>query len=95
MGYNYLVYAFSSISESLEIEAWNGAASEEIPRMLEMNALKGSYPNLKTFIGVGGWTHNNPGELFCSRFSDVSETEENRWKFADSVIDFLVAVSLC
>jgi len=89
MGYNYLVYSFASISASLEIEAWNGVAYKEISRMQEMNALKTTYPYLKTFIAVGGWTHNDPGTVFCSRFSDVSATPQSRQKFADSVVNFL------
>ena len=92
MGYNHLIYSFASISASLTIEPWNGAEYEEVPRMLEMNALKETYPHLKTLIGVGGWTHNDPGK-FCSRFSDVSSTPNRRQVFANSVIDFLETVS--
>ena len=93
MGYTHLIYSFASISSSLTIEPWNGVASEEIPRMLNMNALKQTYPNLRTLVGVGGWTHNNPGTQFCNRFSDVSASAENRRNFADSVLNFLRTVS--
>jgi len=88
MGYTHLIYAFASISSSLTIEAWQGAASEEIPRMQRMNALKASYPGLKTLIGVGGWSHNDPGVL-CNRFSAVSASDSTRQDFANSVVAFL------
>lgn len=91
MGYNHLIYSFASISASFAIEPWKGADYEEVPRMLEMNALKETHPNLKTLIGVGGWTHNDPGVL-CSRFSDASSTPSRREVFAKSVIDFLNTV---
>ena len=91
MGYTHLIYAFASISPSLTIEAWKGAANEEIPRMLRMNALKQKHPGLKTLLGVGGWSHNDPGVL-CNRFSKASATATGRQNFANSVVTFLKKV---
>jgi chitinase len=39
-------------------------------------------------IAIGGWTHNDPGEL-QSRFGQVSATTESREAFAKSVVTFL------
>lgn len=66
-GYTHLVYSFAAVGANYEIEAYNGAVSEEIPMMQRFNAIKQTYPHLKTLIGVGGWTHNDPGKIKTAR----------------------------
>lgn len=92
MGYTHLVYAFAAVGENWEIEAYNGENSEEFPKIQRMNSLKEIHPQLVTLIGVGGWTHNDPGR-YCNRFRDVSATPERRQIFADSVLNFCRTVS--
>ena len=55
---------------------------------MEFNSLKDSYPDLQTMIAIGGWTHNEPGEL-QPRFGQVAATETSRQNFASSVVLFL------
>ncbi|KAI9297305.1 glycoside hydrolase [Neoconidiobolus thromboides FSU 785] len=44
-------------------------------------------PNIKVLISVGGWT-------FSKYFSVVASTEENRVKFANSILNFLIKYKL-
>ena len=67
------------------ISPWHSSDTNEY---VDFNKLKDKYPALKTLIAIGGWLHNDPGEL-QSRFSDMAATEENRVAFADSVVTFL------
>ena len=87
-GYTHLVYAFAAVGENYEIAAYNDADYEEIPMMRRFNAIKQEYPDLKTLIGVGGWTHNDLDTVYCHRFAEMSATATNRQTFALSVVNF-------
>jgi chitinase len=49
----------------------------------ELNALKATYPHLKTLISIGGWSGS-------AKFSDAALTDASRSVFADSVVAFVV-----
>lgn len=94
MQYTHLVYSFASIGASNTLEPYFGDYATEELMYTKFNALKAKHPKLKTLIAVGGWTHNDPGEATCHRFAKVSSTTANRQAFANSVVNFLVKVSL-
>jgi chitinase len=48
----------------------------------QLRLLKQRYPQLKLLLAVGGWTGSR-------RFSDVALTQESRWSFAESAVDFI------
>jgi len=84
-GYTHLAYSFAKVSTSLTIEPWNPSDANEY---VDFNALKTSHPDLKTLIAIGGWTHNDPGEL-QPRFGQAAATAASRVAFATSVVSFL------
>mmetsp|Transcript_14493 Transcript_14493/g.29061 ORF Transcript_14493/g.29061 Transcript_14493/m.29061 type:complete len:1465 (-) Transcript_14493:99-4493(-) len=85
-GYTHLVYSFAGISIQGELEPYNGIM-DEVSLYSAMNSLKSKPENagLKTLIAVGGWNFDQ------TRFTKVSETEEARAAFAQSVVRFLEA----
>lgn len=85
-GYTHLVYSFAGISLQGELEPYNGIM-DEVSLYSAMNSLKSRPENagLKTLIAVGGWNFDQ------TRFTKVSETEEARAAFAQSVVRFLEA----
>lgn len=86
-GYTHLVYSFAAVGANFEIEPYNAATSEEVPMYQRFNAIKQTHQSLKTLIGVGGWTHNDPG-TYCRRFAEMAATPERRQTFAQSVVNF-------
>jgi chitinase len=46
-----------------------------------------AYPHLKIIISVGGWT-------WSENFSDAAATPESRWRFADSLRNFVATYNL-
>ncbi|KAL7469555.1 hypothetical protein ACHAXS_009816 [Conticribra weissflogii] len=85
-GYTHLVYSFAGISVQGELEPYNGI-TDEVSLYDAFNALKSKPENagLKTLIAVGGWNFDQ------TRFTSVSETEEARAAFAQSVVRFFEA----
>jgi len=92
-GYTHLAYCFASIDVDGKLEPWAGDFNGEVQQYADFNAIKSTYPDLKTMIAVGGWTFNDPGAT-QTRFSDVASTPESRATFAASVVDFLRTVSV-
>jgi chitinase len=92
-GYTHLAYSFASIDVNGKLEPWAADYNGEVAQYADFNAIKKSYPNLKTMIAVGGWSFNVPGAT-QTRFSDIASTPENRAAFAESVVDFLRTVRL-
>ena len=84
-GYTHLAYSFAKVGADLRISAWNPS---DVNEYVPFNNLKVQYPGLKTLIAIGGWTHNDPGEL-QPRFGQVAATQANRQVFAASVVTFL------
>ncbi len=52
----------------------------------QINALKIKSPSLKTFISVGGWSHNDPPTAWV--FTTMAETPEGRSQFIGAAIAF-------
>jgi chitinase len=86
-GYTHLAYTFASINATFHLEPWGGNYDGEVPLYEEFNALKKTYPGLRTLIAVGGWTFSDPGETEY-RFSDTALKAQRRKIFADSCVDF-------
>jgi chitinase len=85
--YTHLVYSFASINSRFELEPWAGNYDSEVSQYLQFNALKETYPTLKTLIAVGGASFNNPGPTL-TRFSNTAKTAARRKKFALSCVKF-------
>ncbi|KJY00259.1 hypothetical protein TI39_contig337g00009 [Zymoseptoria brevis] len=51
-------------------------------------SLKGKFPDLKTWISIGGWTFNDPG-ITRDVFSTISSSSANRRRFAKEVVKFM------
>lgn len=77
----HINYAFANIGSDLKIAL--GYPDIDLANFNKLNALKQTYPKLKTIIAVGGWS-------WSGKFSDVALTEESRTAFADSCVDFIV-----
>ena len=81
----HINYAFADIGQDYRIKM--GYADKD-PKNFEMfNSLKTINPDLKVLISVGGWN-------WSGRFSDMASTEQNRIKFADSCVEFIVKYKL-
>ncbi|XP_072223953.1 acidic mammalian chitinase-like [Leuresthes tenuis] len=76
----HLIYAFSQISSSNELTAfeWNDETLYK-----SFNGLKTRNPELKTLLAVGGWNFGT------TRFTIMTSNSFNRQKFIDSTIKFL------
>ncbi|KAF3286577.1 hypothetical protein TWF970_008429 [Orbilia oligospora] len=53
-------------------------------------ALKSTYPGLKVWISVGGWTFNDNGTIWQPVFSDLASSQAKRTKFINSMIKFMI-----
>ncbi|KAF3196307.1 hypothetical protein TWF106_005016 [Orbilia oligospora] len=53
-------------------------------------ALKSTYPGLKVWISVGGWTFNDNGTIWQPVFSDLASSQAKRAKFINSMIKFMI-----
>lgn len=91
----HLNYAFANISPTGEVipfDTW-AAVDKSFPgdtwdqpfrgNYRQLLLLKEQYPHLQTLISVGGWT-------LSDKFSDVALTEQSRFHFAASAVDFIV-----
>lgn len=83
-GYTHLIYSFAGISNTGEMEPYNGIM-DEVALYEEFNSLKSTdnVGGLQTLIAVGGWN------LDQTLFSRVSSSESTRADFAASVVQFL------
>ena len=77
----HINYAFANIGTDLKIAL--GYPDIDAANFAKLNALKQTYPNLKTLIAVGGWS-------WSEKFSDLALTDASRTAFADSCVDFIV-----
>ncbi len=77
----HINYSFANIGGDYKLML--GYPDIDASNISKLNALKKTYPNLKTMIAVGGWS-------WSGRFSDAALTEESRTIFADSCVDFIV-----
>lgn len=51
--------------------------------------LKFTYPDLKLFVSIGGWTFSDNGTYTQPIFGNIARSSSNRQKFADQVTKFL------
>ncbi|HBM80413.1 MAG TPA: hypothetical protein DD426_06190 [Clostridiaceae bacterium] len=78
----HINYAFADIDgQTYTIKL--GDKVNDPKNFAKLNQLKEKYPHLKTIISVGGWG-------WSGNFSAMASTDENRTRFADSVVDFLL-----
>ena len=85
-GYTHLAYSFAKVGADLLIAPYE---SSDVAEYTAFNNLKnGDNPDLKTLIAIGGWSHNDPGEL-QPRFGQVAATQATRQAFSASVVTFL------
>ena len=81
----HINYAFADIGQDYKISM---GYPDKDPANFEMfNSLKTINPDLKILISVGGWN-------WSGRFSDMASTEQNRTKFAESCVEFIVKYKL-
>ena len=73
-------YAFAGVGTDLKIAV--GDPTVDYDNFVRLNALKKSYPNLKTFISIGGWDGS-------ARFSDMALSDSTRKAFAQSCVTFI------
>ena len=73
-------YAFADIGTNLKITMGDPDTDPSNFRLL--NALKETYPGLRTSISIGGWSGSG-------RFSDAALTEASRTAFAESCVAFM------
>ncbi len=86
--YTHLAYAFAGINGSYQIAPSYDDYAGEVPQYFAFNALKKTYPSLKTLISVGG------GDFNATLFSIISASPTRRATFAASVVAFLQTVSV-
>ncbi|KAF3901764.1 Chitotriosidase-1 [Arthrobotrys entomopaga] len=53
-------------------------------------ALKSTYPGLKVWISVGGWSFNDNGTIWQPVFSDLASSQSKRSKFINNMIKFMI-----
>lgn len=88
----HINYAFATIKDGViahfdqyaAVEVTHGEAwdSEYKGNLGQFEKLKNDYPHLSVMVSVGGWTQSG-------NFHDVAATEENRQRFASSVIQYI------
>ena len=81
-GYTHLAFSFAGISSTGKLIPYNGN-TEFISMFEDFNALKTSYPELKTLIAVGGWSFQQ------MVFVEIAASKVKREYFAKSVVGFL------
>lgn len=77
-----MAFSFAGISSEGNLIPYNGN-TEFVTMFEDFNALKKSYPELKTLIAVGGWSFQQ------MVFVQVAASPEKREYFAKSVVEFL------
>jgi GH18 family chitinase len=66
-------------------------SNSDIPLYTKFTGLKARKPSLQTWIAIGGWAFNDPGNSPDTRtaFSDMSRTSDNRKAFIHSLVQFM------
>ncbi|KAL9188929.1 hypothetical protein ACHAXT_011419 [Thalassiosira profunda] len=87
--YTHLVFSFASISDEGTLEPWDFEEDIKGGQYQQFLDVKQQYPDTKTMVAVGGWTHNEPDNERLYRFSESAATPKARMKFAQSSVAFL------
>ncbi|KAI9147047.1 glycoside hydrolase [Paramyrothecium foliicola] len=88
-GLTHLNFAFAFFHPStFELVAMDQNAHDLLE---DFTNLKAIHPKLQTWIAIGGWSFNDPGNRPDTRmaFSDMAMNKENRAKFIKSLINFM------
>lgn len=51
--------------------------------------LKNLYPDLQTWISIGGWSMNDADQPTATTFSDLAASESAQKKFFESLLSFM------
>jgi chitinase len=85
--YTHLNFAFAFIDpKSFKVAPMSAADTELYPRF---TGLKDSNPGLQTWISIGGWSMNDPGQPTATTFSDLAGSSSAQSAFFSSLISFL------
>ena len=81
----HINFAFGLLSSTFEIVEMTKGDSDLWKRT---TALKQTWPSLKVFLSIGGWTANDPPTQH--RFSDMASSEDNIVAFAKSCFEVML-----
>lgn len=87
--YTHIVFSFASISADGMLEPWEFESDIKGGQYQQFIDVKKRFPETKTIISVGGWTHNDPDNERLYRFSNVAATPISRMKFSQSSVAFM------
>ncbi|GIJ91973.1 hypothetical protein Asppvi_010948 [Aspergillus pseudoviridinutans] len=85
--YTHLNFAFAFIDPSSFKVAPMNAGDEALYK--RFTGLKSLYPDLETWISIGGWSMNDPDQPTATTFSDLAGSADAQAKFFDSLISFM------
>ena len=77
--FTHIIYAFANIDNGVITP---GDAAVDPGNFAELRELKRKHDHLKLLIAVGGWEGSK-------HFSDIAATDQDRKRFANSVVAFL------
>jgi len=84
----HLNYAFGYIKpDTFDIVTMDDLSASGFSSVV---SLKTSYPGLKVWISLGGWTFNDNDTIWQPVFHNLASNAGNRAKFAKAVINFMV-----
>jgi chitinase len=63
--------------------------SGDVALYKRFTGLKNLYPDLQTWISIGGWSMNDPDQPTATIFSDLAASESAQKKFFESLLSFL------
>ncbi|XP_065660309.1 chitinase-3-like protein 1 isoform X2 [Hydra vulgaris] len=79
----HIMYSFAKITNYNKLDMYEWNDDKMYPRVM---ALKQKNPNLKIFLAVGGWNHEN-GDT--SKFSVMVNSQTNRQAFIKSTVELI------
>ena len=85
--YSHLNFAFAFVDpDSFKIAPMNALDTELYSRF---TGLKDTNPGLKTWISVGGWSMNDPGQPTAASFSTLAGSASAQSSFFSSLLSFM------
>lgn len=64
-------------------------SSDDVALYSRFTGLKSVYPDLETWIAIGGWSMNDPDQPTATTFSDLAASESAQSQFFESLLSFL------